>query len=697
MVRSLPQVASGPRRVMLFLVGVSFLIVSNGFSQQIYRAPEPPHAVPPGPPDTTTNAVYSAGPLSPISISSSINSSWAGMFQTSTIRPPDPHGAAGPNGIIQTVNLRVAYWPKDGGGGTPVWGPVSLTGSSGFFGSVGNLSTNLNSDPRCLYDMYTNRFYVTMQEATNDSSYLNFAVSKTSNPTTSDASSWFFYRINNTETVAGTRYGADYPGLGIDSQAVYVTFNMYSLPFTSTSSFQNCQIVVLNKDSINSGRATHAFVYAGSSAFTLQPATVSGSTKPGNKAYFGEIDFSSTTNVRVWALADPLGTHTLTAASVTVPNHGGYIDNAPQSGTSTTVPTLSPRTQGNAFWWKGELWFCHTAGGGSTTSKVYYYRVATNNFPSSAPTLMESGNINGGTGVWTYQPSIGADSAGSVCIVYTQSSSTTFPTMMYTTRVKGAGAFETPAAVKASPAYSNSDRWGDYASVTQDPSDGSFWITHEWSRSTASHDWGTWWANVTPAPLPVQLVSFAANRVNATDVLLEWSTASEANNYGFEIERSRSPQAGFSTISNSFVSGHRTTLVPQSYKYLDAPGGGDQWTYRLKQIDLDGAVHFTDCVTIGHGALLAAKTVPEQIALDQNYPNPFNPATAIRYALPYKANVTLTLFNTLGQEVATIVRGEQEAGYHEVRYDGSALSSGVYFYTLRAGEFVQTRKLLLLK
>lgn len=89
--------------------------------------------------------------------------------------------------------------------------------------------------------------------------------------------------------------------------------------------------------------------------------------------------------------------------------------------------------------------------------------------------------------------------------------------------------------------------------------------------------------------------------------------------------------------------------------------------------------------------------IPDDYRLEQNYPNPFNPSTTIRYGLPHKSTVQLTVFNTLGQKVATLVQGEEEAGYHEVNFDGSSMSSGVYFYRLRAGDFVQTCKLMLLK
>lgn len=419
---------------------------------------------------------------------SMISGQFAGMCCTGW-RPPDSHGAAGPNGIIQTVNESITYWNKSG---AAIWGSVTFPT---FFSSVGATGA---FDDRALYDRGAGRFYVIGLEnnSSTSRSYVNLAVSKSSNPTTRTTADWYFYRVENTEVSGGTSYWGDYPGLGFDGQAVYVTVNMYAFG----GGFLNCQVMVFNKAAITSGTGTFSSIFTGSgtgTAFTLQPASVLGSSSPGNVAYFAETPLGSSTTVRAWALSDPLGSHTLQSFSLSVPNNGGFIDGAPQSGTSTTVPTLSPRAQGNAFWYNGAMWFCHTAGGSSGRSIVYYYKVNLNGYPGGTPTLIESGGIDGGAGVWNYQPSIGANYLGDVGLVFSQSSSSIFPTIMYTTRLAGAGSFDAPSVIKASPAYSNSDRWGDYASVTSDPVDESLWMIHEWSRSTSQHDWGTWLADIT--------------------------------------------------------------------------------------------------------------------------------------------------------------------------------------------------------
>jgi hypothetical protein len=199
------------------------------------------------------------------------------------------------------------------------------------------------------------------------------------------------------------------------------------------------------------------------------------------------------------------------------------------------------------------------------------------------------------------------------------------------------------------------------------------------------------------APLPIQLGSFTAKNVSGQYVCLEWTTVSEVNNYGFEVQCSQDALNNFQTLPNSFIAGHGTTIEPQQYSYTDVTVTLTTRAYRLKQIDLDGTVHFTEPMRVEVFTDIKNESLPTGFSLGPNYPNPFNPSTTIRYGLPNKSRVTLTVLNTLGQQVTSLVNREVDAGYHEVKFDGHGLSSGVYFYRILAGDFVQTRKFVLLK
>jgi hypothetical protein len=191
--------------------------------------------------------------------------------------------------------------------------------------------------------------------------------------------------------------------------------------------------------------------------------------------------------------------------------------------------------------------------------------------------------------------------------------------------------------------------------------------------------------------LPVELAAFTAtaNRMNAD---LRWSTATEVNNYGFEIERRQT--ATWNKVG--FVSGAGTSNSPRDYSYTDNNLSSGRYTYRLKQIDNNGEFSYHGSVEIVIGS------APQEFALLQNYPNPFNPSTVISFQLPVNSQVTLKVYDVLGKEVATLVNEEMKAGSYTVPFSASngntsTLASGVYIYRLNAGSFVSTKKLVLMK
>jgi hypothetical protein len=195
-----------------------------------------------------------------------------------------------------------------------------------------------------------------------------------------------------------------------------------------------------------------------------------------------------------------------------------------------------------------------------------------------------------------------------------------------------------------------------------------------------------------PIIVPVELVSFTATCF-AGKVTLSWTTATEINNHGFEIERmliNNEEQGEWMLIG--FREGYGTTTEPKEYSYSDNIGGitATLLVYRLKQIDCDGSFEYCDEVFVNNFA-------PVDFVLGQNYPNPFNPTTTIKYDLPNASEVSLIIYDILGRKVKTLVNEQQQPGRYEIMFDASNLASGVYLYRIRAEDFVNTKKMILLK
>lgn len=195
----------------------------------------------------------------------------------------------------------------------------------------------------------------------------------------------------------------------------------------------------------------------------------------------------------------------------------------------------------------------------------------------------------------------------------------------------------------------------------------------------------------TDGTIPVELTSFKGS-VDAGVVRLEWTTATEVNNSGFEIER-KNQNGTFMNIG--FKPGFGTTSEPKAYSFTDNSVTAGTYTYRLKQVDHDGTFSYSPEVEVD-------VTAPAEFSLSQNYPNPFNPSTTIKFGLRVESRVSLKIFNTLGQEVMLLINENREAGVHSLSFDASKLSSGVYFYKIEANgvdgsTFAETKKMILTK
>ncbi len=190
--------------------------------------------------------------------------------------------------------------------------------------------------------------------------------------------------------------------------------------------------------------------------------------------------------------------------------------------------------------------------------------------------------------------------------------------------------------------------------------------------------------------LPVEMTTFTA-RVHTTslaeEVILEWRTASEKDNLGFEVQRS---QDGKNFAKIGFVAGHGTTNQEKVYSFTDRDVTVAKYFYRLKQIDRDGSFSFSDIQQV-------IVTAPERFELSQNFPNPFNPKTDIIFRLRQDGLVVLKVYDLLGREVRTLVNEKLNAGTHRVTFDGRDLPSGMYLYTITAGNFTDVKKMVLIK
>jgi hypothetical protein len=208
------------------------------------------------------------------------------------------------------------------------------------------------------------------------------------------------------------------------------------------------------------------------------------------------------------------------------------------------------------------------------------------------------------------------------------------------------------------------------------------------------------WQNGTAVSLPVELSMLTATASNGA-VNIRWRTETEINNHGFEVERlinSHIPKFQNPTWKKiGFVEGNGTSSISHEYSFTDHSASAGTYLFRLKQIDREGSVHYSESVEA------KIENVPNEFVLENNFPNPFNPSTTIRFGVPEASSVRLEVYDLLGRRVAELVNGTMDAGYREVIWN-AAVSSGVYVYRIESvplenanNRFVRLKKMLLVQ
>ncbi len=195
----------------------------------------------------------------------------------------------------------------------------------------------------------------------------------------------------------------------------------------------------------------------------------------------------------------------------------------------------------------------------------------------------------------------------------------------------------------------------------------------------------------TAVELPVELSAFSAKVLNSK-VEIQWETVTEKNNYGFDIERMTAGKAQEDNTWEKigFIAGNGNSNSVKVYSFTDKSPLCGKVKYRLKQIDFDGQYEYSKEIEVDY-------KVAEEYVLEQNYPNPFNPTTNISFSVSKDEFVSMKIYNTIGEEVANLVNQLVKAGQHEVTFNATNLPSGTYFCTMKAGKFIETTKLLLIK
>ncbi len=502
--------------------------------------------------------------------------------------PPDTTGDVGDTYFVQAVNSSMAIYRKSTG---------ALVSSATFddFFEGGDITgtpcdEDNNGDPIVLYDQYNDRWFIldfAWDSSENDGSYYAIAVSQTSDPT----GSWYQYAFRADDTLMN-----DYPKCGVWHDGIYITANMFSF----SGSFQYSKVWAIKTPDLYSGTLTaQSLTDSSDEAFSIMPANAKGTNAPPSSApnYMYAIDADEygtghSDALSVWKMAvdwtNSSNTTWTGPSTLSVASYDLTASAVPQSGTSNTLDSLYGRLMFGAMYRNfntyESVYLCHLAEYSSRRAMRWYeIRIA-----SETSSIYQQG---------TYSPdsdhrwmgSVGADKNGSIAMGYSVSSSSMYPSIRYAARLStdtlGELSQGEATLVTGSGYQSSYSRWGDYSTITIDPTDDeTFWYTQEYYSSSGTN-WntriGSFKLSSTPDTTPPVISDVTAGSITSSGCTITWTTDESASS---EVEYGTTTSYGSSETDSSYVTSHSITLTglteETTYHYKvvseDASGNSDE-------------------------------------------------------------------------------------------------------------------------
>lgn len=605
---------------------------------------------------------------------------FSGIPKTS-YNPPDDYLAVGPNNVMIVVNSEFKIFDKQGNE------LKTISAYDWYSNLVGN---DVPFDPKVIYDNFDNRWVMVWlySDYVQLKSYYLISVSDDDNP----EGTWFNWALPaNVNGSTSSNNWADYEGVGFDDKAIYITSNQ----FTFSGFFDYEKLRIIDKANIyvnsNPGAVSWKDLWNitnpsnGSYASYLRPVRMKNLN---NEYYLFYMPSGGGNFCAVYKIENPVTDPVLSASAYQITAFN-QAPNAKQLGGDMDIEGGNCILRNEPVFQNGILYAVHAIRNHSNTALSSLHLLAVDLNNNLIKTDMEIGDDEH----YFFYPALAVDKDSNIIISYSRSSVNEYAGGYFTIIPNQSGIPLNSTDIKRGNAYyyvdngTGRNRWGDYSGAWIDPSDSSsFWICTEYVESL--NTWGTWIGGIKyDRALPVELTAFNILNKNS-EAILSWETASEINNYGFEINRG----TDFNNLKKiGFVEGEGTTNKKQSYTFNDKNLNNETYYYQLKQIDFNGSDNILAQTSI------EINSIPGEFLLSQNFPNPFNPTTSIQYIIGSKQFVSLNIYDVLGREVKTLVNEVKQPGEYNVTFDATDLASGLYIYTLKARDFILSKKMILLK